>query len=66
MKQIKITIHPDGTQTVEVLGAVGDSCLEITRALEARLGQPVGERVLKPEFEQEKEVETEQEREADR
>lgn len=61
MKKIKITLHKDGTQKVEVLGAVGEECLALTAELEKRLGTPVGERVLKPEFH-----ESEQQREADR
>lgn len=61
MKKIKITLHKDGTQKVEVLGATGDECVEFTRELEQRLGKPVGERVLKPEYEQ-----TESERETQR
>jgi hypothetical protein len=64
MKKIKITLHKDGTQKVEVLGAVGEQCVEFTRALERRLGDQVGERVRKPEYEQtEAEVEPERERE---
>lgn len=51
MKKIKITLHKDGTQKVEVLGAIGDSCLEFTEELEKRLGVQEGERVLKPEYE---------------
>ena len=52
MKEMKITIHKDGTQKIEVLGAVGNECLEFTREMERRLGTQVGERVLKPELEQ--------------
>jgi hypothetical protein len=64
MKKIKITLHKDGTQKVEVLGTVGEECVEFTKALEHRLGDPVGERTLKPEYEQtEPEVEPERERE---
>lgn len=51
MKKIKITLHKDGTQKVEVLGAVGDSCVEFTEELEKRLGVQEGDRVLKPECE---------------
>lgn len=65
MKKIKITLHNDGTQKIEVLGAVGDSCLELTRQLEKRLGTPQGERARKPEFEQ-GEQETERDREVER
>ncbi len=56
--KIKVTIKRDGTQKVEVLGAVGDSCVEFTKEMERRLGKQEGERELKPEFEQsESEVE---------
>ena len=61
MKKIKITIRKDGTQKVEALGVVGDSCLELTRSLEERLGEVEGERVHKPEYEM-----TEEEHEQDR
>ena len=50
MAKIKITLHKDGTQKLEVLGAVGDQCLDLTRQLEKRMGL-VEERTLKPEFE---------------
>lgn len=59
MKKIQITLHKDGTQKVEVLGAVGNECVEFTSQLEKRLGAPMGERELKPEYEQ---TETETER----
>jgi hypothetical protein len=62
MRKIKITLHKDGTQKVEVLGAVGEGCLEFTEELEKRLGVQEGERVLKPEYElTESEVEYESE-----
>lgn len=56
MKKIIITIHKDGTQRVEVVGAAGESCVEFTRELERRLGARVGERELKPEHELEEEA----------
>ena len=61
MKKIQITLHKDGTQKVEVLGAVGTECVEFTKELEKRLGKPIGERELKPEYEM-TETEAEQER----
>ena len=61
MKKIKITLHKDGTQKIEVLGAKGEECLEFTRPLEERLGAKVGERVLKDEY-----YESSQEAEQDR
>jgi hypothetical protein len=64
MKKIKITLHKDGTQKVEVIGAVGAECLQFTAELEKRLGVPLGERELKPEYEAtERETERQQETE---
>ena len=66
MKKIQITIRKDGTQKVEVLGAVGSECQELTRDLERRLGKAEGERSLKPEFDEtatENETERQQENE---
>lgn len=65
MKKIKITLHKDGTQNLEVLGAVGPECVQLTRELENRLGTPLGERELKPEY-HETESETERQHEVDR
>jgi len=65
MKKIKITLRKDGTQKVEALGVVGESCLGLTKALERRLGTEVDGRTLKPEFAIEpSESESEREREA--
>ncbi len=61
MRKIKITLRKNGTQKVEVLGAVGPDCVEFTRELEQRLGTPLDERELKPEYHQ-----TESESEYDR
>lgn len=67
MKKIKITLHRDGTQKIEVLGAAGESCVELTRQLEKRLGTQVGGRVLKAEYhEEEPQQETERDREVER
>jgi hypothetical protein len=65
MKKMKITIHKDGTQKVEVVGAVGDGCVQFTQELEKRLGSPLGNRELKPEY-YEAEHETEHDHEVDR
>ena len=51
MKKIKITIRKDGTQKVEAVDVVGDSCVELTQSFEKRLGKVEGERVYKPEHE---------------
>ena len=66
MKKMIITIHKDGTQKVEVVGAVGDACVELTHQLENRLGVQVGERTLKPEYELEEETEAEVDFEVER
>ena len=50
MSKIKITLRKDGTQKVEVVDAVGQDCVELTRQLEGRLGAATGKRELKPEF----------------
>lgn len=50
---MRITLHKDGTQTIEVFGAKGSDCIEFSKYLEERLGTPVGERTLKPEYYQE-------------
>ena len=50
MRKIRITLHKDGTQKVEVIGAQGQDCVALTRDLEGRLGSPSGERELKPEY----------------
>lgn len=52
MRKIKVTLKPDGTQVIEVFGASGPDCLDLTRPLEQRLGRPSGERALKPEYEE--------------
>ena len=50
MKKIKIKISGDGTQSIEVLGARGDECVDFTPKLESRLGVSEGERRLKAAF----------------
>jgi len=65
MKKMRIILHKDGTQKIEVMGAAGADCLEFTRELEQRLGAQHGERVLKPEFD-EAEREVERDREVER
>lgn len=50
MKKLRIILHKDGTQTIEVFGFKGSGCVEFTKQLETRLGTPVSERTLKPEY----------------
>ena len=49
MAEIEIVISADGQVTVEVKGAVGASCTDLTRALEEALGE-VEARTCKVEF----------------
>ncbi len=66
MKKIQVTIRKDGTQKIEVLGAIGSECCELTRELERRLGTTEGARTLKPEYHEsvaEQEIERQQETE---
>ena len=45
MKKMRITINTDGTTTMQVEGATGETCLDFTRAFERALGT-VEERVM--------------------
>ena len=38
MPEIEVVISPDGQVTLEVKGAAGPGCLDLTRALEEALG----------------------------
>ena len=49
MAEIEIVVSADGTVTVEALGVVGASCLDLTRALEEALGS-VESRECKVQF----------------
>ena len=49
MPEIEVIISSDGTVTVEVKGAAGPGCLDLTRAIEEALGE-VESRSCKVEF----------------
>ena len=49
LQQIDVFIDKDGQVRLEVRGAQGGKCLDITRDLEAALGGQVMERKLTPE-----------------
>ncbi|MDZ4263784.1 MAG: DUF2997 domain-containing protein [Pseudomonadota bacterium] len=49
MPEIEIIVSPDGVVTVEAIGAVGATCLDLTRAIEDALGE-VESRECKVEF----------------
>jgi hypothetical protein len=41
METLEFIIHPDGRVEEKVTGIVGNSCTEVTAAIEAQLGQVV-------------------------
>ena len=49
MPEIEVVISPDGQVTLEVKGAAGPGCLDLTRALEEALGS-VESRTCKVEY----------------
>ena len=55
MTEIQIIVTKDGTVSLEVVGAVGAGCLDLTRALEEALGE-VESRSCKVEFYEQAEV----------
>ena len=64
MKKMRITIKSDGTTTMQVEGATGETCLDFTRAFERALGT-VEQRVMHEENESVSEIVYEQEQAPD-
>ena len=54
-QQIKFTIRQDGLVSEEVLGIVGDSCQDLTKSIEEKLGE-VTYIETKPEYYQKENV----------
>ena len=54
-QQIKFTIRQDGLVSAEVLGVVGDTCQDLTKSIEEKLGE-VTYVETKPEYYQQKNV----------
>ncbi len=54
-QQIKFTIRQDGLVSEEVLGVVGDTCQDLTKSIEEKLGE-VTYVETKPEYYQQKNV----------
>ena len=54
-QQIKFTIRQDGLVSEEVLGVVGDSCQDLTKSIEEKLGE-VTYIETKPEYYQQENV----------
>lgn len=50
--EIIVTVGADGAATVEVNGCTGPTCRDLTRVLEAAMGETVDD-TAKPEFHQE-------------
>jgi len=49
MREIEVTIHPDGTISIEAHGYEGADCEDATRFIEQALGK-VQQRKRKPEY----------------
>ncbi|MCR4413939.1 MAG: DUF2997 domain-containing protein [Thermoguttaceae bacterium] len=49
LQEIEVFIEKDGQVRVEVRGVKGPGCLELTKSLEAALGNQVEERQMTPE-----------------
>ena len=54
-QQIKFTIRQDGLVSEEVLGVVGDTCQDLTKSIEEKLGE-VTYIETKPEYYQQENV----------
>ena len=54
-QQIKFTIRQDGLVSEEVLGVVGDTCQDLTKSIEEKLGE-VSYVETKPEYYQQENV----------
>jgi hypothetical protein len=54
-QQIKFTIRQDGLVSEEVLGVVGDTCQDLTKSIEEKLGE-VTYVETKPEYYQQENV----------
>ena len=49
IQEIHVTIGPDGRVRIEVHGAKGLTCLDLTQELEAALGNHIEDRRMTPE-----------------
>ena len=56
-QKLKFTIRQDGLVTEEVIGAVGNSCENLTKLIEERLGEVINVE-HKPEFYQQQNTQT--------
>ena len=49
LQEIDVFVAPDGSVSIEVRGIKGPGCLELTKGLEAALGNQITARELRPE-----------------
>ena len=49
LQEIEVYIEKDGSVRIEVRGIKGESCLDLTKGLEAALGGQVASREMTPE-----------------
>lgn len=49
LQEIDVFIEPDGSVRIEVRGVKGTACLDLTRELEAALGDQVESREMTPD-----------------
>lgn len=49
LQEIDVFIEPDGSVRIEVRGVKGTACLDLTRELEAALGDQVESREMSPD-----------------
>jgi hypothetical protein len=52
VKQLVVTVAPDGTVKIDAIGFKGNACEKATAAIEKALGTPKGPSAKKPEFKQ--------------
>jgi Protein of unknown function (DUF2997) len=58
IQEIDVFVAPDGTVKLEVRGAKGKKCLDLTRDIEELLGGDIAERIHTDEFDQAEEEQT--------
>ena len=54
MPEVKMTIEPDGSFTIEVNGVKGPACLQLTKKLEQQYRHSDAQRRLKPEYKEQR------------
>lgn len=62
IQEIDVFVKPDGTVRIEVRGAKGSKCLDLTAGLEELLGGKILERLHTDEFDLQEDVQHEEDR----